>query len=394
MKKIISFVPLVVLTLLFMVSCSKENDLNYSVKEVNGVKTFKNSSTPSNPDFNYNFKEVLTIVGEDKKESEKSGEERIFTKSSFISIDDQSNIFIADLGSNQIKKFDMEGNFITSFGGLGTGPGEYSSINYLLVHNDTVYVSDSQSSRLVKFNLDGKYFSTKKFKTRIPEFFTSAGRNNLVAGLNIETEMNKSEVFIITSVGIFNSKFELGTSFKSNKVGFDPAKPNINPMDLVTPFAIKNNNLFLAEISEDTYKVKVFDVNNSKNIYNIQKSYRKVKMDKAKQEKMSKSVNVSNDETGDTENKMKEMYNKAIQSVWIDKYDRVWVLNSRKKSESDKQLHFDIFEKGIYLNTIKIDFYDGDTDFEVGYMLKLLNDKVYLIDDRDDSSIKVRVFDY
>jgi len=60
-----------------------------------------------------------------------------------IAVDKQGNIYVLDSRLSSIKKFDKNGNFLTSIGKQGQGPGEMQMAAQMLIHEDSLYVSDA-----------------------------------------------------------------------------------------------------------------------------------------------------------------------------------------------------------------------------------------------------------
>ena len=76
-----------------------------------------------------------------------------------IAVDKNDNVFVTDPQSDpgcsnqpRVLKFDSEGNFITKFGSVGNGPGQFRDPEHLAVDNDgNVYVSDRKNDEIEKF---------------------------------------------------------------------------------------------------------------------------------------------------------------------------------------------------------------------------------------------------
>ncbi len=67
-------------------------------------------------------------------------------------------------GEPRVLRFDRNGTFITSWGGLGTGPGQFDQAHSVVVDAASlVYVADRQNRRVQIFDLDGKYIKEWKF---------------------------------------------------------------------------------------------------------------------------------------------------------------------------------------------------------------------------------------
>lgn len=67
-------------------------------------------------------------------------------------------------GEPRALRFDRQGRFITAWGGLGSGPGQFDQPHSVVVdRRDLVYVADRQNRRVQVFDLQGKYIREWKF---------------------------------------------------------------------------------------------------------------------------------------------------------------------------------------------------------------------------------------
>ncbi|MDA3885682.1 MAG: 6-bladed beta-propeller [Candidatus Delongbacteria bacterium] len=377
-----------IITLILLMSCSKkeEKQLNYTVKEINGIKSYINKVEPANKDFNYKFKEILTINGFDETKDSLSS----FYSTSNVAVDSKNNIYVTDNNSQTIKKFDKNGKFLKSFGSVGTGPGEYGQANNLVILNDIVYISDSSTFKIVKFDTEGNFIDTKQYGNRTPEYIISSNKNNFMIATDLTADMEEGKVFLKSSISKFDPEMNKLLDLTFIKMEFNPAAPKLNPMDFMQIYSLSGNNIYIADISEDNYKIKVYDYA-GKELYDISKHYRKIRMTEEELTRLNQHVTViEGDEV--SENKSKVHYRKAIHGLWGDKFGRLWVLKTREHADEDKDLHFDIFENGIFINTIKLDFFQGVTDFTMNLNIRFFGDHLYIIDNNDD--LKIRKFEY
>jgi tripartite motif-containing protein 71 len=76
-----------------------------------------------------------------------------------IAGDPSGNLFVADLGNNRIQKFDAEGKLITMWGSLGSGPGQFQHPTGMTVQypSGKVFVADTGNSRIQEFDNNGKF---------------------------------------------------------------------------------------------------------------------------------------------------------------------------------------------------------------------------------------------
>ncbi|MDA3885190.1 MAG: 6-bladed beta-propeller [Candidatus Delongbacteria bacterium] len=164
MKKII----ILIATIVLLVSCTK-NEKNYTVKEINGVKVYHNTTTPADPNFKITPKEVFTIQGYDESAKDTL---RNFIFPHSVSLDSKKNIYVMDGKLSEVKKFDPKGNFLKNIGRKGTGPGEIQAAYDMAVINDTLYVVDS-NTRLIPTSVsqrsNGALFYVEYFK-RVQDF--------------------------------------------------------------------------------------------------------------------------------------------------------------------------------------------------------------------------------
>jgi sugar lactone lactonase YvrE len=74
------------------------------------------------------------------------------------SYDGLTHVYVVDKANHLIKKFDSVGNFITSWGGTGSGNEDFSEPNGIAIdQNGNVYVADMYNARIQKFTANGVY---------------------------------------------------------------------------------------------------------------------------------------------------------------------------------------------------------------------------------------------
>ncbi|MDA3838757.1 MAG: 6-bladed beta-propeller, partial [Candidatus Delongbacteria bacterium] len=342
MKKCL-FVVLVMLIVL--TSCSKDSTYKIEVNE--GVKNFSNNGTPADLEFDPNLNLTMKISG---TESDEDATERIFSKVLDMVVDSESNIYIADDHSSTIKKFDLNGKFVNSFGGLGNGPGEYQMLGDMNICNDTIVVFDQASYRRVKFDKNGDFLGFKYFHTDAKPIFLEQVSKDRNLGLKIASNMIDGIVYLIVEVQMYDSKYNDIFSIENRKIEIDTNNPQINPTDMFTPFSFSNKNIFVAEVNENLFKYNVYDLDG--NLEKIVKmNYKKSEISKDRIE-LFKSAHRNSD--GTSLNKLERAFNKAIEDIYCDKLDRVWV----KKAKTDESvaggyIEFSIFKNGVYLNNYK-----------------------------------------
>ncbi|MGH7254496.1 MAG: 6-bladed beta-propeller, partial [Nitrospirales bacterium] len=69
-----------------------------------------------------------------------------------IAVDHHGDVYVTDTGNQRVQKFDREGNFITQWGGFGSGNGQFNFPYGIAVdHKGSVFVVDSANTRVQQF---------------------------------------------------------------------------------------------------------------------------------------------------------------------------------------------------------------------------------------------------
>jgi len=151
--------------------------------------------------------------------------------------------------------------------------------------------------------------------------------------------------------------------------------------------------LYIGEVSEDNYKIQGFN-SEFKNVLNFSKSYRSrvVKNTEAQVYMfMPNSLGGSFFPKSQTTWKNRKLHYKSISYMMVDKNERLWVVSPEENNIDESGVYLDIFEKGIYLNTVFLDFFKEKSTTGVWVGLHLIDDKLFYI---DMESEYIRVYDY
>jgi len=70
-----------------------------------------------------------------------------------VTSDEFGNIYVADQGKDKVLKFDKDGQFILSFGKLGSGYKEFKDPSGISYYDKTLYVADTGNNRILRFQL-------------------------------------------------------------------------------------------------------------------------------------------------------------------------------------------------------------------------------------------------
>jgi hypothetical protein len=366
----------------FSSSCSseKKSDTN-EVKGSNvkistndeGVKIYKNSSKGKVADLTLNPIESFKIIG-DPELDENLDSARFFGSASDLDFDSEGNLYILDMPRCKVKKFDKDGNFLASFGNRGTGPGEFVLPNALAVLKDTIFVADINARKFSKFNTNGEFIEFTNVTGEMPQYLFSTKADNFISLVNKYQRVD-DDMYLSFYLGLFDTKFDSVLAFKGGRRQKLDRDGSFNLLDFYLPYtwSPKNERIYVARNSEDRYQIDEYDYS-GKHISTINKNYIKVKFNAGELDDFNTWSQRFYPPTS-------AVYKKAINTMYFDKYDRLWVAKSIKRDETNKDdLFLDIFKDGEFLNTVKIDICNGFDYYNEGYQLFFENERIYLLD--------------
>ena len=90
-------------------------------------------------------------------------------------MDKDDNIYIYNFRYNFIKKYNIQGKLLTSFGGRGFGPGELTGVDNLYIEDDTLKVYMGDQKKFNFYSLNGEYIKSFNFTemvSNLPNWFT------------------------------------------------------------------------------------------------------------------------------------------------------------------------------------------------------------------------------
>jgi len=100
-----------------------------------------------------------------------------------IALDSKGNLYILDSGNHRIQKFSPQGSFISSFGQIGQGPGDFNNPTSIEIDPyDTIYVADPRNHRICIFSSDSKRPKTIKLLNFNTEKVRYLSKNRLAVG--------------------------------------------------------------------------------------------------------------------------------------------------------------------------------------------------------------------
>ena len=110
---------------------------------------------------------TLGVRGQSGEWDEAAGQ-RLLNQPNDVAIAASGDVFVMQghgRGQSRILKFDRTGRFLTSWGGNGTGPGQFDTGHSVAIDaRGLVYAADRQNRRVQIFDQDGTYLREWKFR--------------------------------------------------------------------------------------------------------------------------------------------------------------------------------------------------------------------------------------
>lgn len=95
-----------------------------------------------------------------------------------VAFDSDGHLYIADGGNHRVQKFDAAGNYLLQFGSKGSSGGQLNNPRGIVIHDDKLYVADSNNKRI------------SIFQTNNGEFCHFIGKGHLDAPYDISVNTN------------------------------------------------------------------------------------------------------------------------------------------------------------------------------------------------------------
>ncbi|PID26757.1 MAG: hypothetical protein CR982_08500 [Candidatus Cloacimonadota bacterium] len=366
---------ILLLVAIFILSCSKTDQKNYTIKEVNGIKTFKNGTKPSQK-LNIKPKKIFTINGDNADSLQ------VLKMPMKVSIDSNNNIYILDVMQSNIKKYDSNGNFIKVISKHGMGPGELTYPNGMVLVKDTIYVTNQPQKKIVKFDREGNYLGDIFIPNGTPQMVQKVGNNRFIGYVSL---MNSEEQKLNFNLSILDKKFKVVKELTQKAIKFGDT--NINLLDLIYPYTVSDKEIFISSNSNDKYVINVYDFN-GKPTYNIEKRYKKLTISEEELNNFNKAMK----KAGESNPNSKIKYKKAINDLFVDNQGRLWVRVSVDRSKNNNQnCIIDIFKDGAFLNRVVFDNITGSDFFDPLNLTYIYDNRIYLFNTEDGN---LSVYEY
>ncbi|MFO7810303.1 MAG: 6-bladed beta-propeller [Candidatus Delongbacteria bacterium] len=350
-----------------------------SVEIVDGIKVYKNGNYPSKMDLSIKA-ELQFVLNRDVGDTT-----AVIRRIGAIDMDDKGNIFILDTRKNSVFKFSVNGDFIESFGRKGSGPGEIMWPRELLCSNDSVYVVDQRSRKIIVYDSACNYIKdiTPVRENGVPQSVAKLSEDKFVGIIFGRSGSRGSggEMQFTYNLSMLNKKFEKTKDIVSKTI--EMHFRDFIPEDHLNSYTTGNGRIYVAENSEGMFSINIYD---KKGVLTekIRKNYARV-LYSEKERKRKKEAFESQYRWREID-ASKFRYKKAVRQLYFHKDGYLFAEGGKKRDDEEiSNFIVDVFKDGLYLNTVDInaenpDFYHNPDGFEK----YLIGDRLFVYNSYDN----------
>lgn len=375
MKILLKFTVLT-LSLFIIFNCVKPKE-KYKIEEINGIKHYKNTGEPTGK-YRPQAKFLFELKGPENVPDSMKGFGAIVD----VQSDFNNNIYVLDGEHATVKKFNGSGEFERYFPEqIGDEVERLKGPSQFALVYDSLLIYDSINRKYVKYMKNGSFANTfwSIMGTSVkPAMLKSDGRT-IISAFSFSRENLNGKDYSINKLCLLNEKFKIDLVIREIKIMMDS---DFFFPDILTNYAIKNGLFFIAENLSDAYRIYVTD-DRGKTKYIIEKDYTKIPYNDYEISQLGRFVKDSGFPPLDS---TKIYYKKAINTIEIDKNDRIWAQPSLDRTLANQDsFYIDIFVDGIFINRTVLDFVKGNETYKIG------GNRIYVIGEDKKS---IRVYDY
>lgn len=154
-----------VIVVVFLCGCQQTNEIIITQK--NGVDSILNPDTPvQNNIIQLHFEEIFRLGTNINNENE------IFQGITYLHVNKNHQLFVAEKGNNRVQQFDKNGNFLRILGRGGQGPGEYMFPTTIFTGPlGEIIVLDEMIGKLIYYDQDGGILKDDRLRDEIQKRF-------------------------------------------------------------------------------------------------------------------------------------------------------------------------------------------------------------------------------
>jgi len=155
-----------------------------------------------------------------------AGEIGEFRQASSFTISSLGFIYVTDVATNEIVKYDLQGNKLKDIGGFGWGNAQFDSPSDICTGPLNIYVADKNNHRIQIFDKDLNLITL--FKSNSVSYNTPVFAYPVAVGIS-----NQGDMFILDSDNRNIHKYDINGSYINSFGGIDAGELSISePLDL------------------------------------------------------------------------------------------------------------------------------------------------------------------
>jgi len=336
------------LAIILTVLCHAEP--SFTVKNENGIRIVTNQNRAADSTFRCGVKLVAELTKEKVEQYKlldlvrEVGGKVVYD----VDADSKGNFYL--ITTNKVIKLNPKLEYITQWGKIGSGPGEFRAALGLFIYNDTVFVQNQNTAELLRFNTDGKYiyksFTGYKSDLACMNFngISSNLKNGFIAPVRSHYNSHpRGEIFYYNDQVI-----EFNPKLKRNRVLYERRKDCTESDYFYFLAASSQKEFAVVENDFNAYLINVYNLN-GKLTTKIRRGFKKI-------ENPDKAITYSEADTKQGTVKIKDTpakFLEPISKIFYDQYGRLWVLAKGEPNQKNF-ISFDVFMNGILMKKVTI----------------------------------------
>ncbi|MFC2160603.1 NHL repeat-containing protein [Acidobacteriota bacterium] len=272
--------------------------------------------------------EFIKTIGE----MDSNNEEVIFYMPTDIGFDGQGNIYVLDSGNHRIQKFSPDGNYLSTIGRQGQGPGEFQYPQSLALDSEgNLYISDMGNRNIHVLKPGGGELHTLQLTDLEPGNIRVTPSGHIVMG--------GGGGMMMVGPGGLNEEQDLGKLFTVLDAEGNVIQEFGDKLDYKDFLMNRSGNRYHFAVDQEGNVYVAFDVQNRIEKYSpegmlLWKADRKLNYEATPPKKKSGSRNMSG---GRVEIRMPQM-NRCSSGIAVDEIGRVWVASFDRQIREDEQV--------------------------------------------------------
>jgi len=270
------------------------------------------------------------------------------------------NIALLDVTRNRISVFSLEGDFISSFGREGGGPGEFAEPSQIVALNDgRTAVPDNMHRSIIFFDSLFQYQDEITGFIPTPPLPVSAGHGASIVGMQLHYRHEAEVLHLGYRIAAWDSLTEPSRIYWEEYI-----IPEDNTFEMYPPRFCTDSRgrVYTAPFSWDQYEVTCISAQ-SDTVFQISEPYSE--MQKTQEELETEHMGYRCDTPGFDSSDRRRITARwsphpvrtAIADLYTDRRDRLWVRTGRRESPSPL---FEVYDStGTHVATVQTDLGPG-----------------------------------